>query len=67
MEQESLQLKAHFVSERLINNSSAAQWDHKSVDGTLRDVSVAVYEPLLPAEECLGSLMGLHITIEAEW
>lgn len=45
--QGSLQLKAHFVSGKLINNSTAAQWDHKSVDGTLEDVSVTVYEPLL--------------------
>lgn len=55
VEQKSLQLKAHFVGEgRLINNASAAQWDHKSVDGPLKDVSVAVYKPLL---------LGLHIII----
>lgn len=36
----SVQLKAHFASGRLINNSSAAQWDHKSVDGTMKDINV---------------------------
>lgn len=42
VEQESLQLKAHFVSEGLINNLSATQWDHKSVDGKLKNVSETV-------------------------
>lgn len=37
VEQENLQLKAHLAGGRLINNSSAAQWDHKSADGTLKD------------------------------
>lgn len=35
--QENLQLKAHLVGRGLINNSSAAQCDHKSADGTLKD------------------------------
>ena len=36
-----IQLKADFVSS-LINSSFAAYWDLKSVDGTVKDVSVAV-------------------------
>lgn len=36
--QENLQLKAHLVwGGGVINNSSAAQWDHKSADGTPED------------------------------
>lgn len=37
VKQENPQLKAHLVRIGLINNSSAAQWDHKSVNGTLKD------------------------------
>lgn len=37
VKQENLQLKAHLVRRGLINNSSAAQWDHKSANGTPKD------------------------------
>lgn len=38
-------------------NSSVAQWDHRSVDGTLKGASVALYKPPTAAEK-KGSLKG---------
>lgn len=40
---------------RLINNSSAAQRDHKPEDGSLEDASVALYRPVVLMEDERGA------------